>query len=83
MLTSPGKQAYRVWSKRKQISRRHAVKLQGAIHMEEIIPAPLEEVFLVSPVNDSFSTLRVSRRGRWKISSRRLCKRYALLFVCR
>ncbi|KAM5539511.1 hypothetical protein V8D89_006963 [Ganoderma adspersum] len=46
----PAVQAYRVWSKRRRISRRHAVKLQGTMHMEEVVPAPLEEVFLMEEI---------------------------------
>ena len=58
VLTPTCKQAYRVWSKRRRISRRHAVKLQGTMHMEEVVPAPLEEVFLVRPVSRSLLCAR-------------------------
>ena len=81
MLTATYIQAYRVWSKRRRISRRHAVKLQGTTHMEEVVPAPLEEVFLVRPVDHSFSAPAFSSWGRWKKSSQLHCKKYALLFV--
>ncbi|TBU61934.1 hypothetical protein BD310DRAFT_812504 [Dichomitus squalens] len=42
-------QAYQVWKKRLQVSERLAVKRKAIGIMEEVGPAPLEEVFLVRP----------------------------------
>ena len=48
-LSPPYLQAYRLWKKRAQISERHTVKLKAIGFMQELAPAPLEEVFLVRP----------------------------------
>ena len=46
-LSPPDLQAYRLWKKRAQISERHAVKRKAVGFMQELAPAPFEEVFLV------------------------------------
>ena len=48
-------QAYRLWKKRAQISERHAVKRKAIGFMQELAPAPLEEVF---PVRSSYLFIR-------------------------